>query len=145
MKLLSEIRLPARTESLEEAVSMVVAAAAQKGLQPEKISFLELAVEEAVVNICNYSYPGTDGNFDVRCMEESGLLVTEIINYGIPFDITTAPEPDVTKGLEERQLGGLGIYFIRKFVDEVDYRREGSANILRLGVKVGSVLPTDRK
>lgn len=137
MKLLSEIRLPARLENLGEAVSTVATAAREKGLHPEKVSLLELAVEEAVVNICNYSYPAGGGDFDIRCLEEDGLLVTEIINYGIPFDITAAPEPDVTKGLEERQVGGLGIFFIRKFVDEIDYRREGSANILRLRVRSG--------
>jgi len=65
------------------------------------------------------------------------MFVTEIVNYGLPFDITATPDPDVTKGLKERQLGGLGIFFIRKFVDEVDYRSEGNANILRLRVRTG--------
>jgi anti-sigma regulatory factor (Ser/Thr protein kinase) len=137
MKLLSEIRLPARLENLQEAVSTVAATAREKGLNSEKVSFLELAVEEAVVNICTYSYPAGVGDFDIRCLEEDGMFVTEIINYGLPFDITATPDPDVTKGLEERRLGGLGIFFIRKFVDEVAYRREGSANILRLSVRTG--------
>lgn len=136
MKVTSEIRLPARLESLHSAVAMVRAEARQRGIAASRISSLELAVEEAVVNICHYAYPAGDGVFEIRCISDNSYFFTEIIDHGISFDITSLPDPDITIDIEKRQTGGLGVYFIKKFIEDVKYRREGDKNILRLGVSL---------
>ncbi len=142
MKILSEIRLPARIENMPEAVSAVAAAALNTGIHPDRVSFLQVAVEEAVVNICSYSYPEGDGDFDIRCLDDDGVFVTEIVNHGIPFDVLTVPDPDVTAALDDRPEGGLGIFFMKRFVDEAGYRREAGRNILTLRVRPGHTAPS---
>ena len=67
-----------------------------------------------------------------------GSFVVEIADSGIPFDVLSLPDPDTTAGIMDREIGGLGVYFIRKMTDEVSYRREEGRNILRV------VLHTDK-
>jgi anti-sigma regulatory factor (Ser/Thr protein kinase) len=87
------------------------------------------------VNIFEYSYAEKNGNVEVVCKLDAGNFVIEIIDSGIPFNILTAKEPDITSGISERSIGGLGIFLIRKLMDDVRYRREGDRNILTLVVK----------
>ena len=63
----------------------------------------------------------------------------EIIDCGIPFDPLTLPKPDVNAPIEDRKIGGLGIYMMRKLMDKVNYKREQGKNILTL-VKFCSVI-----
>ena len=66
------------------------------------------------------------------CQIDRGRFIIEIIDSGIPFDVTATPDPDVTAGIQEREPGGLGIFFMKKMMDEVRYRRENDRNILTL-------------
>ncbi|HSB04077.1 MAG TPA: ATP-binding protein, partial [Thermodesulfobacteriota bacterium] len=59
-------------------------------------------------------------------------FVIEIIDRGVPFDVTAIPDPDVTAGIPERETGGLGIFFMKKVMDDVRYRRENDRNLLTL-------------
>ena len=59
-------------------------------------------------------------------------FVVEIADSGIPFDILSLPDPDTTAEIMDREIGGLGVYFIRKMTDEVSYRRLDGRNILRV-------------
>ena len=99
-----------------------------KDLIRKKISKIELALEEALVNICKYSYPGEPGNAEVSCKQDNSRFIIKIVDSGIPFDMTSLPSPDITSSVEQRKIGGLGIFLIKKTVDEVEYRREGSFN-----------------
>jgi serine/threonine-protein kinase RsbW len=84
------------------------------------------------VNIFNYAYTGQDpGDVEVRChAEEQGRLIVKFLDTGIPFDVTTLAAPDLDASLSERKVGGLGIFLIRKMVDEVSYQREEDHNVL---------------
>lgn len=132
MKVLSDITVPARGENLERLKAAVMQSARQWGFSPDGLFNVELVTEEAAVNIFNYAYPGGEGDIRLRCLDEGGRFVIEVIDWGVPFDVTTMPEPDVTGPLDRRPVGGLGIHFIRKMTDEVRYRREGGCNILSL-------------
>lgn len=132
MKVLSDITVPARGESLEGLKAAVMESARDWGLGQEGLFCVELVTEEAVVNIFNYAYPQGEGNIRLRCMDEGDRFVIEVIDWGVPFDVTTMPEPDVTGPLDRRPVGGLGIHFIRKMTDEVRYMREGGCNVLSL-------------
>jgi anti-sigma regulatory factor (Ser/Thr protein kinase) len=109
--------------------------AKEQGVDQEKIGKIELALEEALVNICNYSYPEEPGNAEVRCKQDNRRFIIEIVDSWIPFDMASLPPPDVTPSIEKRKIGGLGIFLIKKMVDEVRYRREGNFNILKLTIK----------
>jgi serine/threonine-protein kinase RsbW len=127
-----KIKLPARIESLKELMEFVSSFASTAGFAREKIREIELAMEEALVNIFNYAYDDDSrGKVEVRCrMENKDTLLIDILDCGIPFDIRTAPLPDVHSGISERKIGGLGIMLIKKMVDDVRYRQEGKCNIL---------------
>ena len=99
---------------------------------------INLAIEEAVVNVMNYAYPaGTVGNITIE-VKSNGSEVSFIINdTGTPFDPTAKPEVDITLSAEDRSIGGLGIHLIRQIMDHINYERVNGHNILTLIKKTG--------
>lgn len=90
-----------------------------------------LAVEEVAGNAIKYGFPGGgDHEIRVRIAVERDYLRLDFTDDGIPFDPTAAPEADITLGVEERPIGGLGIFLVRKIMDSVEYRRENGRNRL---------------
>jgi serine/threonine-protein kinase RsbW len=133
-KNMSKIRLPAKIENLKQLMRFVSDYASREGFSQKRLREIELATEEALINIFNYAYPDDEtGEVEVRCrMEDQSSLVIDILDTGQPFDIQSVPEPDLTLDVSERKIGGLGIYLIKNMVSEVRYRREGGSNILTL-------------
>ena len=100
---------------------------------------LNLAMEEAVVNVMNYAYPaGTVGNVDIDAEFDDGKLTFILSDSGTPFDPTQAGEPDLTLGAEDRPIGGLGIFLVRQIMDSVEYRYSDGKNILTLTKNIQS-------
>lgn len=132
MKLVSEIKLPAKLENLEMLVRSVTACAREHGFSDNNLPVIELAVEEAFVNICKYAYHDGEGAVEIRCKLDDDRFIIEIIDWGMPFDITSLPDPDITQNISERKIGGLGGFFIKKMADDIRYRREDNKNILTL-------------
>jgi serine/threonine-protein kinase RsbW len=135
MKVLDDITVPARLESLEGLVKSATGSALQWGLADEGLFAVELVTEEAVVNVFKYAYPHGEGKVRLRCMEEGDRFVIEVTDWGAPFNATTIPDPDVTSLLEERSVGGLGIHLMRNMTDEISYKREDGQNILSLFIR----------
>jgi len=107
--------------------------ARNQGYSEKRIHQIELALEEALVNVCRYAYPENYGDVEVVCREEEDRLVVEIIDSGVPFNPGDVPDPDTKPcTVREKKIGGLGCFLIRKMADEVRYRREGGRNILTL-------------
>jgi serine/threonine-protein kinase RsbW len=100
---------------------------------------IELASEEALVNVIHYAYRGLEeGQLEVRCKElaspKKGLSI-EIHDWGKPFNPIDAEEVSLVlpgQDLEQRQVGGLGIFYMTQVMDEVHYQRVRGKNILRL-------------
>jgi anti-sigma regulatory factor (Ser/Thr protein kinase) len=129
------IKLPAIIENLERFNDFVLECARNHAIPFRKTHKLQVAIEEALVNIFQYAYPDGPGDVELRCLEgPEGTLVLEIIDTGIPFDPRVVEDPDIESGIDDREVGGLGIFLIKNLVDELDYRREGNINILRLMV-----------
>ena len=98
---------------------------------------LNLAIEEAVVNVMNYAYPaGTKGDVDIDAEANDELLKFVISDSGTPFDPTTKGEVDTTLSAEERGIGGLGIHLIRQIMDTINYERVDGKNVLTLSKKL---------
>jgi serine/threonine-protein kinase RsbW len=107
--------------------------AEKQGMKGEKLNQLEVALEEILVNISSYGYPATSGSIEIQYrVTGDHNLVIEISDWGIPFDPLARPEADTTLPLEERKIGGLGIFFVRQIAKKVHYRREDDKNILTL-------------
>lgn len=128
-----EIRAPARLDNLYPLLEFVTSCAKRNGAGEERLREIELALEELLVNIFNYAYPDREGDVLIRCRRtDGGKLLVEIVDDGIPFDILQRAEPDLDAAIDERSIGGLGIFFVRRLVQEIGYRREGAKNILTL-------------
>lgn len=133
------LTLPARLENLRTFMEAAREAAAKAGLPRPRILKLEIALEEALVNIMQYAYVGDAGEIQISCRScDQRLFVTEIIDNGNPFNVTAVPPPDLPAELDKRKIGGLGIHLMKTFVDEVSYRREGEKNILALIMSLAS-------
>jgi len=135
MKVLADITVPARLESLEGLLKSAIGGALQWGLEGESLFAVELVTEEAVANVFKYAYPHGEGKVRLRCMGEGDRFVIEVTDWGVPFDATAQPDPDVTSPLEERPVGGLGIHLMRNKMDEISYKREDGQNILSLFIR----------
>ena len=98
---------------------------------------LNLAMEEAVVNVMDYAYPeGTEGEVDIEAIADETQLHFTISDRGKPFDPTAKEEVDTTLSAEERPIGGLGIHLIRQLMDNISYERKDGKNILRLSKNI---------
>lgn len=125
--------MPATIDHLGDFIASLSRWLQQQGLAAEKIGRVQLAVEEALVNIFRYAYRGKPGEVEIRGgIVEDNRFVIEILDSGAPFNVCSLPQPDVKSGLRERKLGGLGVFLIRNMVDELVYRREGDRNVLTM-------------
>jgi len=127
-----KIQCVAKVENLIEVNEFVGGCADRFGLDTKKRFGLLVAVEEAFVNICSYAYPDKEGEVEFACGVDGDAFVLEVSDNGSPFDVLTLPDPNTTLDIMDRDIGGLGIYFIRRLTDDVSYRREKGRNILRL-------------
>ncbi|UKK54512.1 ATP-binding protein [Prevotella sp. E2-28] len=99
---------------------------------------MNLAIEEAVVNVMNYAYPqGTEGEVRIEAQADENGVQFVIIDSGTPFDPTTEAEADTTLSAEERQIGGLGIFLVRQLMDTVSYEYKEGRNMLTLRKEAG--------
>ena len=95
---------------------------------------IRLSVEEVVENVVRYAYKDGSGWLETEVVLEDGapVLSIEIKDAGIPFNPLAAEDPDINASLEERQIGGLGIFLCKQMMDEVSYRYEDKCNILTI-------------
>jgi serine/threonine-protein kinase RsbW len=138
MAIPATITLPAKLDSLYDSMAFVSSCAREQGFSNERISEIELALEEVLVNIFKYAYKdsGLDGDIEITCkLADAQSFVIQIADAGMPFDIFSAREPDVTADIDERQIGGLGVYFVKRLMDDIKYKREAGKNILTLMVR----------
>ncbi|MDD4136321.1 MAG: ATP-binding protein [Methanoregula sp.] len=98
----------------------------------EDILDTQLAVEEAVTNIITHGYEQAQGEIVVLCRAGPGIIEIQLEDRAVPFNPLSIPEPDLAGDIEERRIGGLGIFLVRQVMDEVEYRFEDGKNILRL-------------
>ena len=134
--------LPAKMENLEKMFAFVREGAGRQGFIKEHIDKIQFACEEALVNVINYAYPGAQGDLEITYLNNDSFLEISLIDSGIAFDPLAMPEPDIHAPMEARKIGGLGIFLMRKIMDEVRYKREGESNILTL-VKYNARNPKD--
>lgn len=130
-----KIQCAAKVENLALVTDFVEGCADRFALDAKKKFGALVAVEEAFVNICSYAYPVGEGMAELACGADDDAFVLEIADQGGPFDVLSLPDPDTTSAIMDREIGGLGVHFIRKLSDDVSYRREDGRNILRMVFK----------
>ena len=130
---------PARYEFLDEIRNFVAEVARQGGFSDREIYSLKLAADEAASNIIEHAYEGIpNGDIQISCdMRGSDLIIT-LHDNGKPFNPSRVKKPDLKADLSERQIGGLGIYLMRKLMDDVRYESTpGAGNLLTMRKRRG--------
>jgi len=136
---MSKITFDANFDNLDEIRDFVGEAARQVGFSDKEIYSIQLAADEASSNIIEHAYAGiTDGKLEIECDAFDGGLKIVMRDQGKSFNPSSVPEPNVKADLSERKIGGLGMYLMRKLMDEVTYESSaGSGNVLIMVKRMG--------
>ena len=112
----------ANFHSLDEIREFVGEVARQVGFSEKEVYSIQLAADEASTNIIEHAYAGVEnGRIEIDCNITGDDLKIVIRDNGKSFDPSSVPEPNVKADLSERKIGGLGMYLMRKLMDEVFY------------------------
>jgi serine/threonine-protein kinase RsbW len=130
--MIGNIKFPAKIEYLENILRFIRSCARDEGFSNGRISNIELALEEALANICHYAYSADAcGEMEIQCRtDDNKRLIIDIIDTGKPFNMLSVSEPDLTGDVSKRDLGGLGVLLIRRMVDDIHYCRKDNKNVL---------------
>ncbi len=131
---MKEFKIEAITENLHAVLEFIDRELKLVGC-PMKIQMqIEIAAEEIFVNIAGYAYTGKSGLAVVRVElhpEQPSIDIT-FIDHGVPYNPLAKADPDITLSAEDRQIGGLGIFMVKKSMDEVKYNHLDGCNILTI-------------
>ena len=127
------ITLPNKLEELSRLNAFVDEICEEHGCDMDMTMRMNLAMEEAVVNVIDYAYPiGTEGEITIHLMSDGSSIRFQIIDEGVAFDPTAKEKADTSLSAEDRQIGGLGILLVRELMDTINYERENGQNVLTL-------------
>ncbi|MCA1907220.1 MAG: SpoIIE family protein phosphatase [Magnetospirillum sp.] len=129
-----EVTIANDLAELERLAGLVDAFVERNGLS-DRISFnLNLCLDELITNIVSYGYDDSHHHdIHVRFSLDNDRLMTEIIDDGKEYNpFQEAPEPDLALEVDDRPIGGLGVFLVKEFMDRTDYRRDGSKNVVTL-------------
>ena len=134
-----EMDIAATLENLDTVMAFVDQQLEEVGCSMKAQMQIDIAVEEVYVNIAHYAYNPEVGGVTIRVqIEEDPLaVILTFIDEGKPYDPLAKEDPDVTLAAEDRQIGGLGIFMVKKSMDNVSYEYSEGRNILTLKKKLG--------
>ncbi len=139
------LKVEANLENLSLISSAISEAMKQAKIDAAIIPRVLLAVDEACTNIALYAYPKRKGYIRLTCWLNHEDLVISIVDKGKPFNPCSVPPPKLDVKVDNRRLGGLGVYFMRKFMDEISYKHDpkiGNQLTMRkhVGTRPGQIL-----
>ena len=128
---MDELRIEAKVENLPKVIAFATESLTDDCLMRERMH-VELVTEEIFVNIASYAYGEEGGFVTVRRSGGEGPegLTLSFIDGGVPYDPLKKPDPDLTLSAEERPIGGLGVFLVKKIVDTAQYEYKDGKNIL---------------
>ena len=125
---------PATDAALADALAFVEEELEKADCPMKLVMSITVCVEEMFVNVAHYSGSGTV-TLRTDCVE--GLFSITLVDGGVPFDPLAKPDPDITLSAEERRIGGLGIFMVKKSMDDVTYERKDGKNIFTMKKRIG--------
>jgi serine/threonine-protein kinase RsbW len=128
------VQFAAKFEYLDEIREFVGAIARDGGFSDKDVYNIQLATDEAASNIIEHAYENiTDGLLELSCGMRDDLMTIVLIDHGESFDPSEIPLPDLKADLSDRKIGGLGIFLMRKLMDDVHYEvKPNKGNILTM-------------
>lgn len=131
---MKEMTIPATVGNIEKVTAFVDEQLEQIDCPPKAQMQIDIAIDELFGNIAQYAYNPDIGPATVRVeVTQSPIsVVITFIDHGVPYDPLKTAEPDITLSAEERTIGGLGIFMVKKTMDEITYEYKNGQNILRI-------------
>ena len=131
---MKELTIAATVENIQAVTDFVNEQLESIGCPMKAQTQIDVAIDELFGNIAHYAYNPEVGPATVRVEVEENPLAVKIsfIDNGMPYDPLARDDPDVTLSAEEREIGGLGIYMVKKSMDNVSYEYRDGQNILRI-------------
>ena len=131
---MKNIHFAAKFEYLDEIREFVGEIARTGGFSDKDVYNIQLATDEAASNIIEHAYENQpDGILDLSCGIRSDVITIILIDHGESFDPSDVPPPDLKADLSDRKIGGLGLFLMRKLMDEVHYEsRPDKSNVLTM-------------
>ena len=132
---MKEIVLDAKVDNLPQVLSFVDEELENAECSMKGMMQIDVAVEEIFVNVASYAYEGKEGNCKIQVDADPAKCYVTItfIDEGIPYNPLAKEDPDVTLSAEEREIGGLGIFIVKKCMDTTAYERKDDKNIFSMG------------
>jgi serine/threonine-protein kinase RsbW len=126
---MQSVQFPAKFDYLDEIRDFVGEIARKGGFGSKEVYNIQLATDEAASNIIEHAYEGvSNGVLELSCGLQGSAIIIVLVDHGEPFDPSEIPMPDLKADLSERKIGGLGIFLMRKLMDEVRYDSQPGKN-----------------
>jgi anti-sigma regulatory factor (Ser/Thr protein kinase) len=131
---MQSVQFTAKFEYLDEIREFVGEIARAGGFGPKDVYNIQLAADEAASNIIEHAYEGvSNGLLELSCGVTGNTITIILVDHGASFDPSVIPMPDLKADLSERKIGGLGIFLMRKLMDEVRYEtKPNKSNVLTM-------------
>lgn len=131
---MKELTIPATVENIEKVTEFVNSQLEEINCPIKAKMQIDIAIDELFGNIAHYAYKPETGPATVRVevTEAPISVIVTFIDHGIPYDPLKKDDPDVTLSSEERAIGGLGIFMVKKTMDEITYEYKDGQNILSI-------------
>ena len=131
-----EIIVDAKTDNLSQVTSFISSFLKENNCPTKAEKQIILAVDEAFTNIANYAYDGKDGKVDITIQLDGNLVTIVMRDEGKLYDPLDKEDPDISLSAEERQIGGLGVFLVKRNLDDVSYSYENNRNVLTMKKKI---------
>ncbi|MCQ1539206.1 ATP-binding protein [Methanocalculus taiwanensis] len=115
---------------LPDMTAFLEASLEEAGAGPKESFDLQLSADEIFTNISLYAYQEKVGEVEITISSTEDAITITFTDSGTPFNPLSLPQPDITLGIDERKIGGLGIHLVRELMDTVTYQRRDEKNIL---------------
>ena len=131
---MAEINLEATIDNIAEVTAFIDRQLEEAGSSMRAQMQIDVAIDELFGNIAHYAYNGEAGPCTVRfeTLKDPLRAVVTFIDHGVPYNPLAKEDPDVTLSAEERAIGGLGIFLVKKTMDDMTYTYENGQNILSI-------------
>ena len=126
------LTIKAEKKEIPNGIDPIVSFLEESGADKKITYKIKVAIEEILTNVASYAYAPNTGDIDIkyRLLEDGNAIEITVEDSGVEFDPLKAQDPDTTLPLEERQIGGLGLFIVKKTMDEIKYERRNNKNIL---------------
>ncbi len=133
---MKELTLPATIENIDVATDFIDEELEAHNCPMKAITQINIALDELFSNIARYAYPDSQGMATVRIDIDSERIFLQLADSGIEFNPLKNDDPDITASIDNRSVGGLGIFMVKKTMDEVKYEYINNQNIISIIKKI---------